>query len=148
MDQKIELGVKGAWINMNSIFEEIVEENKEIKQAKDKIQNGVERENIQAKMKVGKLVEEALRKKNDYEAEKIVGALRKTAVEYKLNKTCGDEMFVNAAFLVDKGWEKEFDNTIDELSEKHNGRIKFVYAGPVPVYNFVNIVIYPEEWEK
>lgn len=148
MDHKIELGVKGSWKNMNAIFEEIVEENREIKKAKEKIQNEVGKKNTQAKMKVGKMVEEALKKKKEQEAEKIVDALRKTVFEYKLNKIIGDEMFINAAFLVDKGWEKEFDNIMEELSEKYSDRVKFAYAGPMPVYNFVNIVIYPEEWEK
>ncbi|MDP2968104.1 MAG: GvpL/GvpF family gas vesicle protein, partial [Deltaproteobacteria bacterium] len=39
MDHKIELGVKGIWKNMNLIFKEIAEENKEIKRLKEKIQN-------------------------------------------------------------------------------------------------------------
>ena len=148
MDHKVELGVKGSWKNMNIIFEEIVEENREIKKAKEKIQNKAGKKGKQAKMEVGKMVEEALKKKKEQEAEKIVDALRKTVFEYKLNKIIGDEMFINAAFLVDKGWEKEFDNIIEELSEKYSDRVKFAYAGPMPVYNFVNIVIYPEEWEK
>jgi hypothetical protein len=148
MDHKVELGVKGSWKNMNVIFEEIVEENREIKKAKEKIQNKAGKKSKQAKMEVGKMVEEALKKKKEQEAEKIVDALRRTAFEYKLNKIIGDEMFINAAFLVDKGWEKEFDNTLDDLSEEYKNRIKFMYAGPLPVYNFANIVIYPEEWEK
>jgi hypothetical protein len=86
--------------------------------------------------------------KKEKEAEKIVDALRRTTFEHKLNKTIGDEMFMNAAFLVDKGREKEFDNIMDDLSEQYKDRIKFLYAGPVPVFNFVNIVIYPEEWER
>ena len=69
-------------------------------------------------------------------------------MDYKLNKTIGVEMFMNASFLVDKGREKEFDNVMDDLGEKYKGRIRFMYAGPLPVFNFVNIVIYPEEWEK
>ena len=55
---------------------------------------------------------------------------------------------MNAAFLVDKGREKEFDNIMDELSDEYQDRIEFLYAGPLPVFNFVNIVIYPAEWEK
>jgi len=148
MDHKIELGVKGSWKNMNAIFEEIVEENIEIKKAKEKIQNKAGKKSKQAEIEVGKMVEEALKKKKEQEAEKIVDALRRAAFEYKLNKIIGDKMFMNAAFLVDKGWEKEFDNIIEDLSEKYRDRVKFMYAGPMPVFNFVNIVVYPEEWEK
>ncbi len=148
MDHKIELGVKGIWKDMGIIFKEVVEENKEIKKTKEKIQNEIGKKNIQSKMEAGKMVEHALAKKKEKEAEKIVDILRSTAVDYKLNKTIGDEMFIYAAFLVDKGREKEFDNIMNDLGEKYNGRIRFMYAGPLPVFNFVNIVIYPEEWEK
>jgi len=148
MDHKIELGVKGIWKNMPVIFKEIVDENKAIKRTKEDIQNDKNKKNIEAKMEVGKMVENVLEKKKKKEAEKIVEAFRRTAFDYKLNKTVGDEMFVNAAFLVDKGREKEFDNIMGDLGEEHKERVKFMYTGPLPVFNFVNIVIYPEEWEK
>src|SRR3989304_319060 len=147
-DHKVELGVKGVWKNMDVIFKEVVDENKAIKRTKEDIQNDKNKKNIQAKIEVGKMVEQALTKKKGKETEKIVDALRRTAFDYKLNKTVGDEMFMNVAFLVDKGREKEFDNVMDDLSEKYKDRIKFMYAGPLPVFNFVSIVIYPEEWEK
>jgi hypothetical protein len=99
-------------------------------------------------MEVGKMVEKDLEKKKEKEAERIVDVLRRTAFDYKLNKTVGDEMFMNVAFLVDKGREKEFDNMMDDLSEGYKNRIKFLYTGPLPVFNFVNITIYPEEWER
>jgi hypothetical protein len=147
MDHKIELGVKGVWKNMDVIFKEIIKENKEIKKAREKIQNDTGKK-IQAKMEVGKMVEQALVKKKQKEAEKLVDFLRRTVFDCKLNKTIADNMFMNAAFLVDKGREKEFDNIMDDLDDKYKARIKFIYTGPLPVFNFVNIVIYPEEWEK
>lgn len=148
MDHKVELGVKGIWKNTEIIFQEIAQEDKGIRKAKEEIQNDRGKKNIQAKIEVGKLVEEALVRKKEKEQELIVDTLRRMAFDYKLNKTVGDEMFMNASFLVDKGREKEFDNVMGDLSEKYKDRIKFMYAGPLPVFNFVNIVIYPEEWEK
>ncbi len=165
MDHKIELGVKGVWKNMDVIFKEIMKANKEIMKAKEKIQNnhippyqgGTKRgkrelvgfsNGVQAKIEVGKMIEQALVKKKQKEAEKLVDFLRRTVFDCKLNKTIADNMFMNAAFLVDKGREKEFDNIMDDLDDKYKARIKFIYAGPLPVFNFVNIVIYPEEWER
>jgi len=149
MDHKVELGVKGIWKNMDVIFNEIVEENREIKSLKQKIARGdTSGNNTQVKIEAGKMVEQALQKRKEQEAEKIVDALRRTAFDHKLNKTIGDEMFINAAFLVSKGREKEFDNIMDDLGDRYQDRMKFMYAGPLPVFNFVNIVIYPEEWEK
>ena len=148
MDHKVELGVKGIWKNMDVIFKEVVDENKAIKRTKEDIQNDKNKKNIQAKMEVGKMVEKDPEKKKEKEAERIVDVLRRTAFDHKLNKTISDGMFINAAFLVDKGREKEFDNMMDDLSEGYKNRIKFLYAGPLPVFNFANITIYPEEWER
>lgn len=147
MEHKMELGVRGIWKNMDIIFDEIVENNKPIKSLKE----AAEEENsrgTQVIITIGRLVKQALDKKKGSQAEQIISELRKTAYEHRLNDTAGDEMFMNAAFLVDKGREKEFDNIMDDLSDKYEDRIRFMYAGPLPVFNFVNIVIYPESWEK
>jgi len=148
MDHKVELGVKGIWKNMDVIFNEIVEDNREIKSLKEKIASDTSGNNTQMKIEAGKMVEQALQKRKEQDAEKIVDALRRTAFDHKINKAIGDEMFINAAFLVSKGREKEFDDIVDDLSDRHQSRMKFMYAGPLPVFNFVNIVIYPEEWER
>jgi len=148
MERKIELGVKGLWKNMSLIFREIVEDNIDIKKIKESIQKDKNKKNIQAKMEAGKMVAQALVKKKEKESAKITDELKAAAFDYKLNKTLGDEMFMNAAFLVDKRREKEFDNIMDDLSDEHKDRVRFMYSGPFAPYNFVNIIIYPEEWEK
>ena len=148
MDHKVELGVKGIWKNMDAVFDEIVDANIEIKSLKKRIASDTSGHNTQAKIEVGKMVEQALQKKKEQETETIVDALRRTAFDHKLNDTIGDEMFMKAAFLVDKGREKEFDNIMDDLSGQYQDKMKFMYTGPLPVFNFVNLIIYPEEWEK
>lgn len=146
-DHKIELGVKGLWKNMKVIYKEITEENKEIKKMKARLQKDSRKKNTQAKIEIGKMVEEALARKKKKEALNIVEALAGPAVDYRLNKTIGDQVFLNASFLVDTGREKEFDNIMDDLSQDYKERVKFKYAGPLPIFNFVDIVIYPQEWE-
>lgn len=148
MDHKVELGVKGAWKNMDALFRELVNGNKAIKQAREAILRGRPGKNIAAKMEAGRLLAAALARKKEAEAAQIVDALRRTAFDYKANRTAGDAMFVNAAFLVDKGRGKEFDNIMEELSEAHKDRVKFAYTGPLPVFNFVNLAISQAEWER
>jgi hypothetical protein len=148
MDHKVELGVKGLWKDMDSIFKEIAEENKEIGKIRRRLKRDLEQKNIRVKVELGKLVEAALKRKKDGEAEEFVTALSTSAFDYKLNNTVGDEMFINASFLVSKGREKAFDNIMEELGEAYKDRIRFLYVGPLPPYNFVNITIYQEEWEK
>ncbi len=148
MNHKVELGVKGVWENIDNVFQEIARDNKEIKRLKEKIQNGAGEKNIQAKMELGEMVKQALTKKKEQDAEKIVNILRKTARDYRLNKTINDKLFMNAAFLVDKRQEESFDTTMEHLADKYKDEIKFIYAGPLPVFNFMSITIYPEEWKQ
>lgn len=148
MDHKVELGVKGVWKNMDALFKELVNENKAIKQARKAILDNRNKKNIPARMEAGRMLAAAMAHKKEAEAAHIVDALKRTAFDYKPNKTAGDAMFMNASFLVDTGRGKEFDNIMDELSEAHKDKIKFAYAGPLPVFNFVNLAIYPREWEK
>jgi hypothetical protein len=51
----------------------------------------------------------------------------------------GDRMIANAAFLVDRKREKEFDDVVREISRKYEDVLTFKYTGPWPPYNFVNI---------
>jgi hypothetical protein len=148
MDHKIELGVKGMWKDMKAIYKEIALSNKEIKRTQEEIRRAKGTKNLGAKIEVGRLVEDALAKKKENDQEGLAQTLRRIAFDFKLAKTAGEAMFMNASFLVDKGREKEFDNIMEELTDRYRSRVQFLYAGPLPVFNFVNVAIYPEEWEK
>ncbi|MEI6057178.1 MAG: GvpL/GvpF family gas vesicle protein [Lentisphaerota bacterium] len=147
-DHMVELNVKGSWKNLSQIFKEIENENTDIKKAKSKISKEGADADEKARIEIGKKVKDALQKKNAEEAEKIIDRFRRIIYDYKLNRTVDDSMFINAAFLVGKGHEKEFDNIINDISNELEGRVKFSYTGPLPLFNFVNVTIYQEEWEK
>lgn len=144
VDHKIELNVKGLWKKMSGIYAEIVRDNPAIKEKKEKLLQQGHAGNLREKYEVGMMVEKALRKKKEEEAALIVNGFRKTAAEVTINKTSGDDMFLNAAFLVDRGREKEFDNLMDEADRRHRQRVLFKYTGPLPAYNFVNVALNPE----
>jgi len=132
---KVELGLKALWRDMPSIFQEIGE-NKEIRIAKNQARKNSSQFKIAA---VGELVGKALEQKREREAQKILQALEKLAVDSKIGNLISDSMILNAAFLVPKIKEKKFDQAINELADKYDERIKFNYIGPIPPYNFVNL---------
>lgn len=142
VDNKVELGVKALWTNMETIFGEIVEENKEIKRLKQKILAAKPSAQTHPDtVAIGEMVKSALEAKEDKEAKEILNVLKKISVDFRANKTFGDKMIINAAFLADKGQEKQFDEEIDKLEARCDGRIRFKYVGPVPPCNFVEIVV-------
>ena len=90
-------------------------------------------------VEAGHLIEDALQKKKEFEAEEIVTSFRKTVVAYKHNKTTGEAMFMNTAFLFNKGREVEFDNLMTDLGERFKERSDFYYTGPLPIFNFIDL---------
>jgi hypothetical protein len=147
MDHKVELGVKGVWRDMSAVYAELLHKNPALKRRKEALKKNGSR-NRQEKVKLGCLVKEALEARKQRQTEEIIDRLRPSSYEHRLNETLSDEMFLNAAFLVGQGREMEFDNVMDDLSEEYKETIRFLYAGPLPVFNFVNLVILPEEWER
>ncbi|MFH1415692.1 MAG: GvpL/GvpF family gas vesicle protein [Elusimicrobiota bacterium] len=142
----VEFNVSGTWKSMGNVYKEIVKENNKIRELKENLENAAGK-SIKAKIETGKMVQSALKEKKTEAAREILDALKIAFLDYKLNDTRNDEMFMNAAFLIDKGREKEFDNIMDELAEKYKKNIKFMYTGAWPVFNFIDFRISPKEWE-
>jgi len=140
MDNKIELGVKAYWKDMKVIFQEIVDGNETVRRLRERIASKPQGQTSE-RIKLGEMVASALKDKKDKEGEELLRRLKRMAYDFALAETRGDGMIINAAFLVDRGREKEFDARVDELDEKYGQRIKFTYVGPAPPYNFVRLTI-------
>ncbi len=147
-ENKVELNVRGNWKNMGVIYKEIDNEHAELQKIRIEIQNLKDPEKRDIKIaEAGTLVEHALIQKKEKETEKIIDAFRKSVFDYKQNKMSGDSMFMNTAFLINSGREIEFDNIMADLGNKNQGRSDFVYTAPLPIFNFIDLKIFPEKWE-
>lgn len=133
---------------MGIIFKEIDKEHTELQKIRAVIEKLKDPEKRNLKIaEAGKLVEQALIEKKAEETDKIVDAFRRSVFEYKMNKTSGDAMFMNTAFLVNSGREVEFDNIMADLGNRFIDRSDFVYTAPLPIFNFIDLKIFPEKWE-
>ncbi len=137
MDNKIEMGLKVVWKDMDVIFQEISSSNKLIKTLKS---NG---DSLDASIKIeaGKEVQKALAKKKQDEKNSIIRKLKRISVDTKENKVSSDSMLLNLACLIDRTHEKEFDHTINDLAAEYENRFFLKYVGPIPPFNFVNIEV-------
>jgi hypothetical protein len=141
MDNKVEMGLKALWKDMNQIFSELAEKNQEVKSLKKKAESRREKGEQHLKLTLGKAVKEALEAKKVREGEGILKRLKRSAIDLRTNETFGDSMFLNAAFLIDRLREKEFDYLVEDLVKQYEDRVNFKYVGPAPPFNFVNIVV-------
>jgi len=141
MDNKVELGLTAYWKDMTPIFQEIVNENRKIRKLREKIAGIADRQGFKEKINLGEMVASALKYKKEIEGEEILRSFKKSAIDFRTSDVRGDEMIINAAFLIDRGWENEFDSKLSELNSKYAQRIRFKYVVPMPPYNFVNLRI-------
>jgi hypothetical protein len=140
MRGRIELGLKIFW-REDTVFAEIARDNENIRMLKEGLQGRSLEETYYERIKLGEAVDTALRQMHVREEERILSILRPLAIKSRSNKIFGDRMILNAAFLVSRENEKAIDEAVQALERDEGGRLLFKYVGPVPPYNFVNIVV-------
>lgn len=138
MQDKIEFGLKVLW-DRERVIAKIEEENDEIRRLREQIERDAQASTYFARMQLGRMIEAALEEASQRYVADIFDYLRPAAVASRANKPIGDRMILNAAFLVERAREPEFDERVKEISRKYEGLLSFKYTGPWPPYNFVNI---------
>jgi len=137
---KNELALK-AMFKEEIIYKEILEKYEDIRMLKKVLSSEPAAKTYHKRMEIGKKVETALQKERDFYKEEILNALSPLAEDKKINSTYGEMMIINAAFLVAKDEEAEFDKKVQQLDAKYGDKIIFKYVGTLPPFNFVNLVI-------
>ena len=138
MKDKIEFGLKVNW-TPETVLREVEEENEDIRRLKEEILSNRQTSTYFARMQLGRLVEQAMGEKSDSFVREIYDHLRDCAIASRHNKPIGDKMILNAAFLVERSKATAFDQKVQEIAQRYEGKLRFLYTGPWPPYNFVNI---------
>jgi len=138
MAGKLEFGLKVNW-DRDQIIEDIKQEDEEIRQFHQEIIRKHLQSTYLARMQLGRMIDKALAERSISYVREIYEALRGVCVASRDNQPIGDKMIMNAAFLVERDREAEFDSGVNKIARKYGQRLKFKYTGPWPPYNFVNI---------
>ncbi|MCJ7507190.1 MAG: GvpL/GvpF family gas vesicle protein [candidate division Zixibacteria bacterium] len=138
MNNKIELDVMALW-NKEIVFKEIAEE-KEIKEFKQKTISNLAGPQLDDRIKLGRMVEKSLKKRNLEYKEEILCVLGEKAFDFCTHDTLDDTMILNSSFLLD-GDREDFDKRLNEVDEKYKNKINFRCVGPLPPYSFSTIEV-------
>jgi hypothetical protein len=138
MAGKLEFGLKVNW-DRDQIIEELKEQDEEIRRFHREIIRKQLQSTYFARMQLGRMIDKALAERSIQYVREIYEALRVCCVASRDNQPIGDKMIMNAAFLVEREREAEFDHVVNKIARKYGKRLKFKYTGPWPPYNFVNI---------
>src|SRR5205085_11102649 len=108
MAGKVEFGLKVTW-ERDQVIEELQREDDEI----HRFHHEITRKHLQstyfARMQLGRMIDKALAVRSTEYVREIYDALRGVCVASRDNKPIGDKMIMNAAFLIQKDRENEFD---------------------------------------
>jgi hypothetical protein len=139
----VELEVKVLW-DEEQLFAEIVRENDEVRTLRDAIALLPEDAATREKVELGELTEAEIALKSEWEAGMLLDVLEQHAVDSLMGPRLKETWVLNAAFLVDRAREEDFDRVVAELAEAQAGRMIFNYVGPLPPYSFINLAFSPE----
>lgn len=136
MKNKLEFGLKVLW-EPEVVIREIEKEDESLRLLRQEIshQKG---STYFARMQYGRLVDSLLQERSEQLASEILETLGAVSVACRTNKPIGDKMILNAAFLVARDREPEFDAKVKQVDARYENLI-LKYTGPWPPYNFVNI---------
>src|SRR5207302_4598058 len=113
MQDKLEFGLKVLW-DRDIIIKELEGESEDIRRLKNEI-SSQKGSTYFARMQYGRLVDAALQARSERYLNEIVDQLRDVSVAYRANKPIGDKMIMNAAFLVSREQEADFDARVKTL---------------------------------
>jgi hypothetical protein len=134
----VELEVKVFW-DEQRLFAEIAEENEDVRGLRDAIAQLPDGAGATERITLGQLTEAEIELKSAWESDDVLDFLEPYAVELLVSPNLTTTMVVNAAFLVERSREHEFDDAVAALAEANAGRLIFNYVGPLAPYSFINL---------
>ena len=141
MEGKVELDVVATW-NKDLAFKDISREEEIIK-----FKQGLgPQPSSEDKVKLGRIVEAFLTKRKGKLAAEIIDALSQVALDFCLHDTAGAAMIINGAFLIPMERLEDFDQRLEEIDKRHEGRLNFRRLGPLPPYSFSTIEVKKAEF--
>jgi Gas vesicle synthesis protein GvpL/GvpF len=138
MSGKAEFGLKVTW-DRDRIIEKLKREHDDIRRFHQELTRKRLQSTYFGRTQLGRMVEQALADLAASYSRAIHEALSPVAEASRDNRPIGDKMILNAAFLVPRDREFEFDAAVNRLAQKFGDRLHLKASGPWPPYNFVEI---------
>ena len=135
---KMEVGLRVFWQKEN--FSKEIETD-EIVKLRDSLMEGAGRSDYYAQIELGKTVQKRVEKRRKYYSGRIYEPLCAYAEDAVSNEPSNPMMVIDAAFLILKSREGEFDRQVELLMKQYSDGFRFSYSGPWPPYNFTDVVM-------
>ena len=124
----------------DTVLREVLEGDEEIRALRENVRELPEDAAYYDRVRLGELVVRAVEQRREIEGADILDRLAPFAVATVSNQRATPEDVINAAFLVERERQEEFENAVERVGEELAGRVRLRLLGPVAPYDFT-----PEE---
>jgi hypothetical protein len=135
-DGKVELHVRAVY-HEPALMAELIESNPEIAARHESVRGQPEDATYYARIQLGQLVAEGVERARQIDASAILDELEPLAVAVDAGTPEHEHVAAQLSFLVERSRLAEFDQAVDRLGQRNEGRLRFKYTGPLPPYSFV-----------
>jgi hypothetical protein len=136
LDQKVEMGVKIFW-EVDNLFEYFVKTDAELRSLRDRIFSRQSPPTTLQLIELGGIVSDRMNARKEAVSRKVVSALRRAAVEEKLDEPGEEKMVMSGWFLVSKERRQDFEQMVNEAASLLGEAYAVKVNGPWVPFNFV-----------
>lgn len=138
LDDKVELRVRAIY-EERPLMEEIISEDREVARLREQLKGATEDATYYGRIKLGELVAEAVQRKREVDTAEILNMLEPLTLATQLAEPSHERFVFGASFLVERGRMAEFDEAVDDVGRRQQGRMRLKYTGPLPPHSFVTL---------
>jgi hypothetical protein len=142
---KAEMGVKLLW-DVDNVIEFFVSFDRELKNRRDRV-FGKSRVSLEEKLELGAFFEKRFKQERERLSGLLIEALRPLTVEVRVNPPAGEKVVMNAAFLIERVCEKQFEEALHRAAALFDSNFALDYSGPWPPYSFIRLALKVEAAE-
>ena len=136
LDGKAEYVVRGRY-RQEAILREILAENAELDQLRDRIRDRPEDATRNERIALGEAITNAVSAKRDADTETVRRVLDDLGLMTLVREPTHDEDAVHIACLAETDKESELEDAVGRLAGEWEGRVELRLLGPLAAYDFV-----------
>lgn len=140
IEHMVEIDLAVTWADFPAIIKEVAS-HPEIVALKEEILKKGEAISQIDQVKIGMLLEEKIKEKNETVELDIMNSLSAFCKNIKRHEVMNDQMITNSAYLIKRNKKEKFEQELDRLDEEYKGMLNFKMVGPLPCYSFYTIEV-------
>jgi hypothetical protein len=138
VDDRVQMTLK-VYYHEEPVLREIVENEPEVARLREAMSEGPEEAMRDVRAQLGELVSNAVEQRRERDSADILERLKPVSQAAVVEALEREFMVLNMPFLVDRDRQEEFEDSVEEVAQERQERMRFRLLGPMPVYNFIDV---------